>query len=64
MALFSGLLAVFFDVTAASYLPALIRREQLVDGNSKLELSRSSAEIVGPGAAGLLIEIASAPVAH
>jgi MFS family permease len=63
VALFSGLLAVFFDVTAASYLPALIRREHLVDGNSKLELSRSSAEIVGPGAAGLLIEIASAPVA-
>jgi MFS family permease len=63
VALFSGLLAVFFDVTAASYLPALIRREQLVDGNSKLELSRSSAEIVGPGAAGLLIEIASAPAA-
>ena len=63
VAVFGGLLAVFFDVTAASYLPALIRRELLVDANSKLELSRSSAEIVGPGVAGLLTVIASAPAA-
>ena len=59
----TGLLTVFFDVTAGTYLPALVERRHLVDGNSKLELSRSSAEIVGPGAAGLLIELASAPYA-
>lgn len=59
----NGVLAVFFDVAATAYLPALLPRAQLVDGNAKLELSRSSAQIVGPGLAGLLIELASAPAA-
>jgi MFS family permease len=51
----SGVLTVFFDVAYQSYLPALVDREQLADGNSKLELSRSGAQIAGPGLAGLLI---------
>ena len=51
----SGVLTVFFDVAYQSYLPALVEREQLADGNSKLELSRSGAQIAGPGVAGLLI---------
>lgn len=63
VAFVNGILTVFFDVAASAYLPALVPRERLVDGNAKLELSRSSAEIVGPGAAGLLIELASAPLA-
>ena len=32
-----GTLTVFFDVAYQSYLPSLVSREQLVDGNSKLE---------------------------
>src|SRR5215208_1584833 len=59
----NGVLTVFFDVAATSYLPALLPRERLVAGNARLELSRSSAQIVGPGLAGLLIQLASAPVA-
>ncbi len=51
----SGVLTVFFDVAYQSYLPALVERDQLADGNSKLELSRSGAQIAGPGIAGLLI---------
>ena len=56
-------LSVFYVVAYRSYLPALVPRERLVEGNSKLELSRSAAEIGGPGLAGLLVQVASAPIA-
>src|SRR3954453_18414698 len=39
---------LFFDVADQSLLPTLIGREQLVEGNSKLEMSRSGVAIVGP----------------
>ena len=59
----SGLLGSFFDVAHASLLPSLVRRDQLVDGNSKLEVSRSGAMIAGPGLGGLLIQAVTAPLA-
>ena len=59
----SGCLTVFFDVAYQSYLPVLVERDQLVDGNSKLETSRSAAAVVGPGVAGTLIGLIGAPVA-
>ena len=43
-----GTLTVFFDVAYQSYLPSLVRRNQLVEGNSKLELSVSAAQLGGP----------------
>ena len=58
-----GIGTVFFDVAYQSYLPALVEREQLVDGNSKLEVSRSTSRLAGPGAAGGLISVLGAPVA-
>jgi Na+/melibiose symporter-like transporter len=59
----TGTLTVFFDVAYQSYLPSLIEREQLVDGNAKLEISRSAAQIGGPGLGGLLVRLATAPYA-
>ncbi len=56
-----GVLTVFFDVSYQSYLPSLVAREQLVEGNSKLEISRSAAQLAGPGLAGLLVEAVKAP---
>jgi Na+/melibiose symporter-like transporter len=53
--LVTGVLTVFFDVAYQSYLPALVERDQLVEGNSKLEISRSGSQIAGPGLAGGLI---------
>ena len=44
-----GVGTVFFDVAYQSYLPSLVDRDQLVDGNSKLEVSRSGAALAGPG---------------
>jgi MFS family permease len=58
-----GVFTVFFDVAYQSYLPSLVTREQLVEGNSKLEVSRSGAQIAGPGLAGVLIAALTAPYA-
>jgi MFS family permease len=58
-----GICTVFFDVAYQSYLPSLVGREQIIEGNSKLEISRSSAQIAGPGFAGLLIQAVTAPYA-
>lgn len=59
----SGILAVFYDVASQSYLPLIVGRAWLVQANSKLEAARSTAQIVGPGVAGLVIQLISAPVA-
>jgi MFS family permease len=58
-----GVLTVFFDVAYQSYLPSLVEREQLVDGNGRLEFSRASAEIAGPGVGGALVGLLTAPIA-
>lgn len=59
----TGILTVFFDVAYQAYLPALVDRSQLADGNTKLEISRSGASIAGPGLGGLLVQWLRAPVA-
>jgi MFS family permease len=59
----NGILTVFFDVAYQSYLPSVVERDQLVDGNSKLETTRSAAQILGPGLAGILIGVLKAPFA-
>jgi MFS family permease len=58
-----GVFTVFFDVAYQSYLPSLVEREDLVDGNAKLQLTVSIALVAGPGLAGLLIAAISAPYA-
>lgn len=45
---------VIFDIAYISFLPSLVRRDQLIDGNSKLEISASTAQVGGPAIAGLL----------
>lgn len=62
-ALLSGCFGVVFDIAYAAFLPLVVGREQLVESNSTLELSRSVAEVAGPGLAGALIDLLSAPVA-
>lgn len=63
VALLAGALTVFFDVAYQSYLPSLVQRSDLVEGNSKLEISNSTARVVGPGVAGALAQVFSAPAA-
>jgi len=58
-----GIFTVFFDVAYQSYFPALVEREQLVDGNSKLQLTVSIAQVAGPSMSGGLIATITAPYA-
>ena len=58
-----GIFTVFFDVAYQSYLPSLIEREDLVDGNSKLQLTVSVAQVAGPTTSGVLIGAITAPYA-
>lgn len=58
-----GVLTVFFDVAYQAYLPSLVGRSQILEGNSKLAVSSSFAELAGPGLAGALIQALTAPVA-
>ena len=58
-----GILTVFFDVAYQSYLPSLVARDEIIEGNSKLEVSRSGAQVAGPGLAGGLVEALTAPIA-
>jgi MFS family permease len=53
---FTGTMTVFFDVAYQSILPSLVARDRLPDGNAKLEISRSAAQLAGPGVGGLLVQ--------
>lgn len=59
----TGTLTVFFDVAYMAYLPSLVKRDQLVEGNSKLEATRAAGQIAGPGVAGTLVQTVGAPLA-
>ena len=59
----NGCATVFFDVAYQSYLPSLVDRDQIVDGNAKLQTSMSGAQITGPGLAGIMIGAFTAPFA-
>jgi predicted MFS family arabinose efflux permease len=63
VAALAGVLTVFFDVAYQSYLPVLVESDQILEGNSKLTLSSSIAEIAGPGVTGVLVQLITAPIA-
>lgn len=56
-----GVLTVFFDVAYVSFLPHLVGRGNLVEGNSKLSAVRSVTSIGGPAVAGPLVGLVGAP---
>lgn len=55
VAFLSGALSIFSDVAGMAFLPALLEKQQLVEGNSKFGTSESIALIAGPGLSGLLV---------
>ena len=63
VALVAGTLTMCFDLSYQSYLPRLVERAELGEANSKLEVSRSTAQVAGPGLAGVLVGVFSAPYA-
>jgi predicted MFS family arabinose efflux permease len=58
--LFVGIATVFFDIAYQSYLPSLVGREHLMEGNAKLQAVQSTAQIAGPSAAGVLVQLVNA----
>jgi MFS family permease len=63
VAFLTGALAVFFNLAYQAYLPSLVGRGELVEGNAKLEVSNSVAQVAGPAAAGMLVSLLTAPLA-
>ncbi len=59
----TGVLTVLFEAAYEAYLPSLVARENLLEGNSKLAVSSSLAEVLGPGLAGFLVQAITAPLA-
>jgi predicted MFS family arabinose efflux permease len=58
----TSVLGLFFDVAYPSYLPSLVERERLLEGNSKLQATNSIAEVSGFGLAGALVQTITAPI--
>jgi len=64
IAFLAGTASVLFDLSWMSLVPTLIRdRRLMVEANSKLGVTASSAEAAGPGLAGVLVSALTAPVA-
>ncbi|HEV2344233.1 MAG TPA: MFS transporter [Actinocrinis sp.] len=63
VALISSVLSVFFSVAYPAYLPTLLDREQLMDGNGKLGTTQSFAQIAGPGLGAGLVGLFGAAAA-
>lgn len=61
--LLAGILTLFFEIAYQAYIPSLVQKAQIVEANSKLEASRATAQVAGPGAAGFAISVLTAPIA-
>jgi MFS family permease len=62
VALAAGTAHIFFDVAYMTYLPSLVEKEHVLEGNSKMAASWSVAEVGAFSAAGWLVQLLSGPV--
>lgn len=60
VAVTSGSLQIFFDLSYLSYVPELVERDSLREANAALQTSSSVAYLAGPGLGGLLIQFIGA----
>lgn len=59
-----GVASVLFDVSWMSYVPTLVKDpEHYIEASAKMGISSSSADVAGPGLAGLLVSALTPPVA-
>lgn len=57
VALITGTASVFFSTAYQAYLPAVVAREDLAEGNAKLQGSEAAAQVVGPGLGGVIAQL-------
>jgi MFS family permease len=55
--------SVVFDIANQAYFPALVDAKHLAEGNTKLSVTASLANVGGPAVTGFLIQLLSAPLA-
>jgi MFS family permease len=53
--------AIVFDIASVALLASIISGDRLLDTNSRLEVSNAVANMVGPGLAGILVQLLSGP---
>jgi MFS family permease len=58
-----GAASALFTIADVAYLPTLVTKRQLAEGNAKLEATEAVAEVTGPASAGILIGAFGAPLA-
>ena len=63
VALGVGVMGAFFQVANRSILPTLVSPDRLVEANSKLAVGSSASQVAGPGLAGVLVQLVTAPMA-
>jgi len=62
-ALMIGVFSVYSDIASQSILPAILRREELLAGNSKQQTSFAAAQTAGPALGGGFVQLITAPFA-
>jgi hypothetical protein len=60
VSLIMGITTLFFDVAYQSYLPSLVNKEDVVEGNQKLQTSASASTVVGPSVASGMMQLIGA----
>ncbi|MEU6406696.1 MFS transporter [Streptomyces sp. NPDC046985] len=59
----AGVCEVVADIGGLSFLPFVVARDDIAEGNSKLELSNSAATVSGGSIGGLAVQLLTAPFA-
>ena len=60
VALGAGTASVFFQTAYQVYLPSLLDRDRVAEGNAKVQATEAAAQVGGPGVAGLMTQLAGA----
>lgn len=63
VALVIGVLTVFFDIAAQTYLPSIVPRDELLAANTRLQTSEAAARTGGPALGGALVSLIGASLA-
>jgi MFS family permease len=62
VAIIVGAASALFAMADGAFLPSLVSKEHVVEGNAKQQATDSMAEVAGPAVAGVLIQIFGAPL--